>query len=88
MGRTFTVTAHWDPAARVFTTQSDIPGLVVEAETYEELVVLVEALAPDIITTNLPQVQRPITVKVEASRDLAVVERPRTIIGNSRDYCM
>jgi hypothetical protein len=39
MPRTFTVTASWDPEARVFTSQSDIPGLVVEAETYEELVV-------------------------------------------------
>ncbi|MFO0991107.1 MAG: DUF1902 domain-containing protein [Hyphomicrobiales bacterium] len=74
MARTFTVTAHWDSEARVFTTQSDILGLVVEAETYEELVGLVEALAPDIIATNLPHVQGPITVKVEASRDLAVVE--------------
>ena len=73
MARTFTVTAHWDPEVRVFTTQSDIPGLVVEAETYEELVGLVEALAPGIIAANLPHVQRPIIVKVEASRDFAVV---------------
>lgn len=73
MAKTFTVTAHWDAEARVFTTQSDIPGLVVEAETYEELVGLVEALAPDIIAANLPHVRPPITVKIEASRDLAVV---------------
>lgn len=73
MAKTFAVTAHWDPEARVITTQSDIPGLVVEAETYEELVEIVEALASDIIAANLPQVRPPITVKVEASRDLAVV---------------
>jgi hypothetical protein len=67
-----TFTAHWDAEARVFTTQSDIPGLVVEAETFEELVSLVEALAPEVIAANLPHEPRPFTVKVETSRDLAV----------------
>jgi hypothetical protein len=73
MAATFSVTAHWDADARVFTTQSDIPGLVIEAETYEELVTLVEALVPDIIATNLPNVQRPVALKVEAHRDVVVV---------------
>ena len=72
MKKKFTVTATWDSEARVFTSQSDIPGLVVEAETFEELVALVEALAPEIIAANLPDVPRPYTVKVETRRDLAM----------------
>jgi hypothetical protein len=35
MAKAFTVTAVWDPDAEVFTTKSDIPGLVVEAATFE-----------------------------------------------------
>jgi Domain of unknown function (DUF1902) len=72
MSRTFTVTAKWDAEARVFTSQSDIPGLVVEAGTFEELVSLVESLAPEVIAANLPDEPRPYAVKVETRRDLAV----------------
>jgi hypothetical protein len=36
MAKAFTVTAVWDPDAEVFATTSDIPGLVVEAATFEE----------------------------------------------------
>ncbi len=43
MPHTFTATANWDDKAKVFTSSSDIPGLVVEAETFEEFVSLVEA---------------------------------------------
>ena len=38
MAKAFTVTAVWDTDAEVFTTKSDIPGLVVEAATFEELI--------------------------------------------------
>jgi predicted RNase H-like HicB family nuclease len=55
MSKEFTVTAMWDADAGVFTTQSDIPGLVVEAETFEEVVKLVQALAPEVIAANLPK---------------------------------
>jgi hypothetical protein len=72
MAKTFTVTAVWDAKAGVFTTQSDIPGLVVEAETFEELVELVQALAPEVIAANLPHAPRPYTVQVETRRELAV----------------
>lgn len=54
MSKSFTVTATWDPDARVFTSQSDIPRLVIEAATFEEFVDLVRALAPDVIAANLP----------------------------------
>ncbi len=72
MQRAFTVTADWDAEARVFTTRSDIPGLVVEAESFEEHIELVEALAPEVIAANLPDAPRPYTVNVETRRELAV----------------
>ena len=73
MSKTFTVTATWDTEAGVFTSQSDLPGLVVEAETFEEFVELVQALAPEVISANLPGVHGPHTVQVEARRELAVI---------------
>ncbi len=68
----FTVTAVWDAQAEVFTTQSDIPGLVVEASTFEELVDLVRALAPDIIAANVPAASTPYKVEIVTRRELAV----------------
>ncbi len=53
MAKAFTVTAVWDPEAEVFTTKSDIPGLVVEAATFEELVDLFGSLAPEVIAANV-----------------------------------
>ena len=72
MQKAFTVTATWDADARVFTSRSDIPGLVVEAESFEDFVALVEALAPEVIAANVPDTPRPYTVKVETRRDLAM----------------
>jgi hypothetical protein len=72
MKKGFTVTATWDAEAGVFTSQSDIPGLAVEAETFEELVELVRALAPDVIATNLPSAPRPYILNIETRRELAV----------------
>jgi len=45
----------------VFTTESDIPGLVVEAGTFEELVDLVRSLAPEVIAANMPAALAPYT---------------------------
>jgi hypothetical protein len=72
MHNPFIVTAIWDAKARVFTTQSDIPGLVIEADTFEELVDLVETLAPEVIAANLPDASPPYRVHIETRRELAV----------------
>jgi hypothetical protein len=66
------VTAVWDPDAEVFTTESDIPGFVVEAGTFEELVDLVRSLAPEVIAANLPAASRPYKVQIVTRRELAV----------------
>ena len=72
MPKSFLVTATWDPQARVFTSQSDIPGLVVEAETFEQFVELVRALAPEVIAANLPAENGPHKLRIETRFDLAV----------------
>ena len=72
MAKTFTVTALWDSEAEVFTTESDIPGLVVEAATFEELVDCVRALAPEVIAANLPAAPHPYRVEIVTRRELAV----------------
>jgi Domain of unknown function (DUF1902) len=72
MADNFTVTAMWDEEAHVFTSSSNIPGLVVEADTFEEFLSLVEALAPEVIAANLPDARKPYIVNVESRRVLAV----------------
>jgi hypothetical protein len=73
MAKAFTVTAVWDPDAEVFATTSDIPGLVVEAATFEELVDLVRSLAPDVVAANIADAAAPYTVEIVTRRELAVV---------------
>ena len=52
-GRTFFVKAEWDGEAGVwYTSQTDIPGLVAEAETPEELVKLLNDLIPELVELN------------------------------------
>lgn len=73
MPKAYTVHANWDADAGVFTTESDIPGLVVEAETVEELVALVRALVPEVIAANLPDAPFPYKVEIVTRREFAVV---------------
>jgi hypothetical protein len=68
----FMVTATWDPEAGVFYSQSDIPGLHVEAATFDEFVALVRDLAPEMIADNLPQAKGPFVVRIEGRRDLVL----------------
>ena len=49
----FYVNAIWDPEAQVWVSQTNIPGLVVEADCMEEFHVLVKALAPELISANV-----------------------------------
>ncbi len=72
MGTTFKVAAVWDSEAKVFTSTSDVPGLVIEADTFEEFVSLVEALAPEMLEANVPEAKRPYYFEIESHRALAV----------------
>lgn len=46
------VQADWDADARVWISTTNIPGLVVEAESLPEFVELVQALAPELLADN------------------------------------
>lgn len=70
MPSVFQVTALWDTEAQVFHSKSDIPGLVIEAETFDEFVKLVHDLAPEIIGHNVPGAASPYRVHVLAERAL------------------
>jgi Domain of unknown function (DUF1902) len=72
MPKIFKITAVWDDEAKVFTSTSDIPGLVVEASTFEEFVSLVEALGPEMLEANMPQEPRPYRFDIQSQRSLAV----------------
>ena len=67
----------WDNETIVFTSSSDIPGLVVETDTFEEFVSLVEALAPGMHAANLPYVTRPYCLDIQSHRSFAVAWLPK-----------
>jgi hypothetical protein len=52
--KTFDVKAHWDATAKVWWADSDeIPGLGIEAETFEELDEIVRVVGSDLLRLNL-----------------------------------
>ena len=66
----YEVTASWDAKAQVFVSQSDIPGLVIEAASFDEFVQLVYDLAPDMISDAMAGAKGPFTVHIRAERDV------------------
>jgi hypothetical protein len=53
MVKEYHMDATWDPDAQVWTaTSSDVPGLVVESDTLEELVKEAKAIVPDLLELN------------------------------------
>jgi Domain of unknown function (DUF1902) len=68
----YNVFAIWDDEAKVFTSQSNIPGLVVEADSFEEFVELVEVLAPEVLSANVPGAKRPYQLNIQSQRILEV----------------
>lgn len=72
MSERFHVQARWDPEANVWISSSNIPGLVVEADTLGEFIELVEALAPEMLADNLG-IKGPVPVEVRANRTLELM---------------
>ena len=53
MVKEYHMDATWDPDTQVWTaTSSDVPGLVVESDTLEELVKEAKAIVPDLLELN------------------------------------
>lgn len=51
---TYFVKAHWDEEAGVYYSETNIPGLTVEAETLPEFIEIAEELAPQMLEANVP----------------------------------
>lgn len=49
----FYVKALWDPEVAVWVSESDIPGLVIEADDLGEFEALTYVLAPEMLADNL-----------------------------------
>lgn len=53
--QTYQVRAHWDADAQVWWAESDdVPGLVAEARTHDELVDELRLLVPELLQINMP----------------------------------
>ena len=71
-GMTYYVKAHWDEDAGVYFSETNIPGLTVEAETLHEFVEIAEELAPQMLEANVPG-WSPETPKARPTAELALV---------------
>ena len=73
----FEVRAHWDGEAGVWWAESDdIPGLVTEAKTFDDLVSNVCALIPDLLELNgVGNVPTEVPVFFKADRQEMVIAR-------------
>jgi hypothetical protein len=73
MSATYHVHATWDPDAAVWVSETDIPGLVIEAGTLAEFEDLIRHLAPELLAENAA-VHGSVRIELEARGgfDLAV----------------
>lgn len=61
--------AQWDEEAHVwYATSEDIPGLCVQADTFEELVDIATALAPELLEANQVATADTIPLHITAER--------------------
>jgi len=52
MRRTYHVRAQWDLQAKVWFSESDVPGLVIETATLAEFEALMRELVPEMLENN------------------------------------
>ena len=69
MSKRYHVQADWDAEAKVWISSSNIPGLVIEADTLPEFVELAQALAPELLADNLG-LDGPVPVEFRATETL------------------
>jgi len=53
MSQSFHVKAFWDAESSVRCSESNIPGLVLQADTLEEFLDLIRHFGPDLLAENL-----------------------------------
>lgn len=74
MTKPFTVQAHWDPEAQVWYSSSDVPGLVIEADTLEAFEEAMKELVPEMLAANLGihDARVPVELITKTQHELAV----------------
>lgn len=70
MKDTYFVRAVWDPEASVWISETDIPGLVIEANTLTEFESLVFELAAEMLAANAHLQPHGVSVDFSAQRQL------------------
>ena len=75
MKQFYYVEALWDPEASVWYSESNIPGLVIEASSVAEFERLMDELAPEMLAVNedIHNERVPVEFRVKATREIAVV---------------
>jgi hypothetical protein len=73
MNRDIVITARWDGEANVWlATSTDVPGLIVEAETWPAMIEEVRLVLPDLLElSGRPGDKLSLTFKAEEHLDLA-----------------
>ncbi|MFI4965814.1 MAG: DUF1902 domain-containing protein [Caulobacterales bacterium] len=66
---TYYVRARWDDEAGVYYSETNVPGLNIEAETLHEFIEIAEELAPQMLEANVPD-WRPETPKARPTAEL------------------
>ena len=74
MPAAYHVHAIWDDDAKVWCSQSNIPGLVIEADTLAEFESLMVQLAPEILAenANIHNTRVPVDFRFSGTREFAV----------------
>jgi len=64
--KVYKVQTRWDEDGQVWWAESDdIPGLVAEADTFEELVDVVHGLAPELLELNGPKLKKGLELPIQ-----------------------
>jgi len=58
----FYVKAKWDEEAKVYFSETNVPGLNIEAVTLKEFLELAEDLAPQLLKANRPDSETAVTL--------------------------
>jgi len=72
MKSSYYVKALWDPEASVWVSETDVPGLVIEANTLSEFESLMVELTPEMLATNEEHHKKNVPLVFTAHRELAI----------------
>lgn len=65
------IAAQWDDEAEVWiATSEDVPGLCVEASTFDELVDVAMELTPELLELNHVEISGPVSLHITAERTM------------------